>query len=237
MSADEAERKRSSASKDVNANVNANGGANANVNVNVNANEPESGRARALVAQSGDVERFRDEPVPRPVLDSIIEASTGLWPTRFARPPFRVMVVVGAERERLIGRMAESLARHWGLGTLGPRGLASEAVLNAPALILIFSISPASEGGGDLRCGGRRGAEPHPPRASGGARHAPHPERARGARGDARLRRRFSRPRDSAAASWSRSWRWAGPTVRCRRRRGPACRPPGLGTAVAPRPS
>jgi signal transduction histidine kinase len=55
------------------------------------------------------------------------------------------MVVVGEERERLVSRVAEALARHWGLGTLGPRGLASEAVLNAPVLVLVFSTVPASE--------------------------------------------------------------------------------------------
>jgi PAS domain S-box-containing protein len=100
----------------------------------------------ALIARAGDVERFRDEPVPRPLLDSVIEAATAWWPARFPVAPFRVMVVVGEERERLVSRVAEALARHWGLGPLGPRGLASEAVLDAPALVLVFSTVPASEG-------------------------------------------------------------------------------------------
>jgi two-component system, NtrC family, sensor kinase len=94
---------------------------------------------------AGDAERFRPDPVPRALLDDIIEAATARRPTRFATPPWRVMVVVGEERERLVSRVAEALARHWGLGTAGPRGLASEAVLNAPALVLVFSTVPASE--------------------------------------------------------------------------------------------
>jgi signal transduction histidine kinase len=101
--------------------------------------------ARQFVAAFADAERFRPEPVPRAILDGIIDAATARRPTRFAQAPWRVMVVVGEERERLVSRVAEALARHWGLGTLGPRGLASEAVLNAPALVLVFSTVPASE--------------------------------------------------------------------------------------------
>jgi signal transduction histidine kinase len=56
------------------------------------------------------------------------------------------VVVVGEERELLITSVAEALARHWGLGDARPRGLASEGVLRAPVLILIFSRAPASEG-------------------------------------------------------------------------------------------
>ena len=103
-------------------------------------------RASRLVALAGDVERFRADPVPRPLLDGIIEGASAWWPPRFAQPPWRVMVIVGEERERLVSRVAEALARHWGLGALGPRGLASDAVLNAPALVLVFSTVPASEG-------------------------------------------------------------------------------------------
>jgi signal transduction histidine kinase len=99
-----------------------------------------------LISRAGDVERFRADPVPAPLLDGIVEAATAWRPTRFAQPPWRVMVVVGDERERLVSRVAEALARHWGLGPLGPRGLASEAVLDAPALLLVFSMVPASEG-------------------------------------------------------------------------------------------
>jgi signal transduction histidine kinase/nitroreductase len=107
--------------------------------------KPLSDEARRFVVGAGDAERFRPDPVPREILDGIIEAATARRPTRFATPPWRVMVVVGEERERLVSRVAEALARHWGLGTAGPRGLASEAVLNAPALVLVFSTVPASE--------------------------------------------------------------------------------------------
>jgi len=102
--------------------------------------------ARQLMSRAGDVERFGDQPVERALLDEIIDGATTWWPPRFAQPPWRVMVVVGDERERLVGRVAEALARHWGIGPLGPRGLASEAVLDAPALMLVFSTVPASEG-------------------------------------------------------------------------------------------
>jgi PAS domain S-box-containing protein len=103
-------------------------------------------RVDELVARSGDVERFLPDPVERRMLDEIVESATAIWPARFTQPPWRVVVVVGDERERLVGRVAEALARHWGLGPLGPRGLASEAVLNAPAIVLVFSTVPASEG-------------------------------------------------------------------------------------------
>jgi PAS domain S-box-containing protein len=109
-------------------------------------NERRPSELDQLIARAGDVERFRDEPVPRPLLDQVIEGATAWWPARFPMAPFRVMVVVGDERERLVARVAEALARHWGLGPLGPRGLASEAVLDAPALVLVFSTVPASEG-------------------------------------------------------------------------------------------
>ena len=81
-------------------------------------------RAAGLVRGAGDVERFRDQPVERALLDAILEGASAWWPPRFTQPPWRVMVVVGEERERLVGRVAEALARHWGLGPLGPRGLA-----------------------------------------------------------------------------------------------------------------
>lgn len=102
--------------------------------------------AARLVRGAGDVERFSSAPVERELLDAILEGASAWWPPRFDQPPWRVMVVVGEERERLIGRVAEALARHWGLGPLGPRGLASDAVLGAPALVLVFSTVPASEG-------------------------------------------------------------------------------------------
>ncbi len=102
--------------------------------------------ARALIADAGDAPRFKADPVPKHVLDEIIEGATRRYADRFALPPWRFVVIVGEERERLIGRVAEALGRHWGLGTVRPRGLASEAVLRAPALILVFSRVPASEG-------------------------------------------------------------------------------------------
>src|SRR5437867_13328111 len=89
--------------------------------------------------QLKEAERFRPDPVPRDLLDTLIAAATAHRPARFAQPPWRVMVVVGAERERLASRVAEALARHWGLGPLGPRGPAAEAVRDAPALGSVFA--------------------------------------------------------------------------------------------------
>jgi signal transduction histidine kinase len=102
--------------------------------------------AVGLIAGAGEVARFRPETVPRALLDRIVTAATALRPGRLEKPPWRVMVVVGEERERLVTRIAEALARHWGLGALGPRGLAAESVLAAPALVLVFSTASASEG-------------------------------------------------------------------------------------------
>ena len=99
-----------------------------------------------ILVNAGEVERFRADPVPRALVDRIVAAATGWRPPRFQSPPWRVMVVVGDERERLIGRLAEALGRHWGSSSAGPRGLASEAVLAAPALVLVFATVPPSEG-------------------------------------------------------------------------------------------
>ena len=103
-------------------------------------------RLATLFAHTAEVEKFKTEEVPRPLLDDVIARATAWWPPRFAEPPWRVLVVVGEERERLVTRVAEALARHWGLSGMGPRGLPSEAVLNAPALVLVFSTVSSAEG-------------------------------------------------------------------------------------------
>ncbi|MGZ3405515.1 MAG: ATP-binding protein [Polyangia bacterium] len=99
-----------------------------------------------IIAAASDVERFRPDPVPKELLNRIIAAATSWRPPRFSAPPWRAMVVVGDERERLIARLAEALGRHWGSASAGPRGLAAESVLQAPALVLVFSMVPPSEG-------------------------------------------------------------------------------------------
>ncbi|MDB4967323.1 MAG: hypothetical protein JWN44_3012 [Myxococcales bacterium] len=99
-----------------------------------------------IIAAAGDVERFKPEALPKELLERIVAAATGFRPLRFASPPWRVMIVVGDERDRLIGRLAEALGRHWGSTSAGPRGLASESVLAAPALLVVFSLIPLSEG-------------------------------------------------------------------------------------------
>ncbi|MCU1283181.1 MAG: response regulator [bacterium] len=100
-----------------------------------------------IIAAASDVERFRPDPVPRELINRIIAAATSWRPPRFSAPPWRAMVVVGDERDRLIARLAEALGRHWGSASAGPRGLAAESVLQAPALLLVFSmVPPSSEG-------------------------------------------------------------------------------------------
>jgi len=100
----------------------------------------------SIISAATDVERFRPDPVPRELIDRIVAAATTWRPPRFSAPPWRVMVVVGEERERLIARLAEALGRHWGSTSAGPRGLAAESVLQAPALVLVFSMVPPAEG-------------------------------------------------------------------------------------------
>jgi signal transduction histidine kinase/nitroreductase len=101
---------------------------------------------RDTIAAAGDSPRFRPDEVPEALLTDILAAAARRVPARFVEPPWRFVVVVGRERERLVEGMAEALARHWGFGTLGTRGLASDAVLNAPALLLVFSAVPSAEG-------------------------------------------------------------------------------------------
>jgi signal transduction histidine kinase len=98
-----------------------------------------------IISAASDVDSFRPDPVPREVIDRIVATATSWRPPRFSAPPWRVMVVVGDERERLIARLAEALGRHWGSTAAGPRGLAAESVLQAPALVLVFSMVPPAE--------------------------------------------------------------------------------------------
>src|SRR5215470_18486747 len=108
---------------------------------------PESPSAivRDLIAETGDAPSFTDRAVPREILEQLVAAATCRYADRFEEPPWRCVIVVGEEREHLVGEIAEALGRHWGLNAR-PRALASEEVLRAPALILVFSRVPASEG-------------------------------------------------------------------------------------------
>jgi signal transduction histidine kinase len=99
-----------------------------------------------ILTAAVDVEHFRADAVPHELVDRIVAGATSWHPPRMTSPPWRVMVVVGDERDRLIARLAEALGRHYSTPSGGPRGLASDAVLAAPALLLIFSTIPASEG-------------------------------------------------------------------------------------------
>src|SRR5262249_13716769 len=102
--------------------------------------------ARALIAEAGDTPELLPDAVPRALLDEIIAAATCRYSARFVEPPWRFVVVVGQEREGLGTMVAEALTRHWGLGNLRPRGSAPEGGLRAPALVLVFSRIPSSEG-------------------------------------------------------------------------------------------
>ena len=102
--------------------------------------------AKGLIEDAGDTPELLPDEVPRALLEEIIATATVRYPARFTDPPWRIVVVVGQEREELVTTIAEALTRHWGLGNLRPRGIASEAVLRAPALVLVFSRIPASEG-------------------------------------------------------------------------------------------
>jgi signal transduction histidine kinase len=95
-----------------------------------------------LVTGTGEAVKFAAEPVPHALLDELVAAAV----SPVGEPPGRFVVVVGEERDRLIEGVAEALGRHWGLGGIRARGLASEGVLRAPALVLALSPSPASEG-------------------------------------------------------------------------------------------
>jgi hypothetical protein len=99
--------------------------------------------ARALIDGARDAPRFQAREVPWELLEQVIDAAAPRCPPRFAEPPWRFVVVLGSQRELLVAHVAEALARHWGLGPLGPRGLASDSVLNAPALVLVFSALPS----------------------------------------------------------------------------------------------
>src|SRR5262249_53715076 len=97
------------------------------------------------VADAGDAPAFSDKLIGREVLEALVEGATCRFAERFSEPPWRGVIVVGEERDKLISQIAQALGRHWGLNAK-PRGLASEGVLRAPAIILVFSRVPASEG-------------------------------------------------------------------------------------------
>jgi signal transduction histidine kinase/nitroreductase len=100
----------------------------------------------ALVLSASDAPRFRDEALDPALVDRLVATATVRPSGAAGEAPWRFLVVVGAELEVLIARIADALGRRWGLGAVRPRGLASEAVLRAPALVLVFSRVPASEG-------------------------------------------------------------------------------------------
>lgn len=103
--------------------------------------------ARQALGSLEDASGFRADPVPPALLDEMIAVAAGApQASRFSGFPWRFVVVVGDEREVLVARVAEALARRWGLGSFGPRGLASDEVLQAPAILLAFSTVPTSEG-------------------------------------------------------------------------------------------
>jgi len=108
----------------------------------------ELAHAIALVSGAVDVERFLLKPVPRELLVSICQAATPQL-ARPAAPPCRTLVVVGDERDRLVSQVAAALSRHWGADALTPTGLGSEAILSAPAFVLVFA-SHTGEVGFDL---------------------------------------------------------------------------------------
>ena len=55
----------------------------------------------SIIAAAGDVERFKPEALPRELLERIVGAATGFRPLRFPSPPWRVVIVVGDERDKL----------------------------------------------------------------------------------------------------------------------------------------
>ena len=101
---------------------------------------------RRAMASLTEAPGFRPDPVPPALIEEMISVAADVPLGRFEAAPWRFVVVVGDERDQLIGHVAEALARHWGLGSFGPRGLASDQVLNAPALLLVFSQTPSFEG-------------------------------------------------------------------------------------------
>ncbi len=106
----------------------------------------EKDRVFELVTGSCDHDAFADRPVPRELLDSICEAATARPPSRLEASPWRILVVIGDERERLISQLAVALSRHWGDAPDSPQGLGGEAVLSAPALLLVFATRAPGEG-------------------------------------------------------------------------------------------
>jgi signal transduction histidine kinase len=114
--------------------------------------DPTPGRAQALVAAAGDVDAFGPEPVPVPLLERLCQLAIAPHAGRLGARPCEVLIVVGDERERLVAQVAGALVRHVGTDAADPRGpvpLASEAILSAPAFILVFA-SHAGELGFDL---------------------------------------------------------------------------------------
>ena len=97
-------------------------------------------RARHAMASITDAPGFLSTPVPPALLDEMIADAMGSIPERFAEPPWRMVVVVGEEREHLITQVAEALARHWGLGSLGPRGFALVGVFGTNTEVLALAI-------------------------------------------------------------------------------------------------
>jgi signal transduction histidine kinase len=99
----------------------------------------------ALLRSAAEVDAFSDRAVERTLIDEVVQTATGADLPRYATPPWRVLVIVGAERERLIAKLSEALGRHHSIAGDKPRGLASEAVMAAPVWLLVLSTVPEWE--------------------------------------------------------------------------------------------
>ncbi len=85
------------------------------------------------------IRRFKDKPVPRELIEKLLQA-TMQAPSGKNRQPWRFVVVAGQSRDKLIQLMQEGIERLRGWGVdIGSAEWTMQIMAHAPATILIFN--------------------------------------------------------------------------------------------------
>lgn len=98
------------------------------------------------ISQRRSIRRFKDTPVPRAMIEKILEAATRA-PSAKNRQPWRFVVLQGAAKDRLAQLMLEGAARLKAMGEdSGSCEWSARVVAHAPVTILVFNTAHAHDG-------------------------------------------------------------------------------------------
>lgn len=105
------------------------------------------------IAARRSIRRFQDKPVPRALIEQVLQAAIQA-PSGKNRQPWRFVVLEGRSRDRLIELMREGIARlrQWG-AEIGSAEWSTEIMARAPVTILVFNAesTPETDHSGEKR--------------------------------------------------------------------------------------